>query len=220
MHLKICGLKYPENIEAVMELEPDYMGFIFYEKSPRYAGASLSPDFLWSIPKKIKKVGVFVNADSISVLDTVARYNLDLVQLHGDESPAFCAELNKQVPVIKAFQLSATFNFHTLAAYQESCHFFLFDTASTNFGGSGQQFDHNLLRQYTYSKKIFVSGGLDTAAVKALAGKGVYCADVNSRFESEPGLKDIPKLRELIEIFPEKMKADDSERKSTRNSKH
>ncbi len=199
MKLKICGLKYPENISKVIALKPDFIGFIFYPASKRYAGESLQPEFTWSIPADIKKAGVFVNEPILSVLEHVARYNLDLVQLHGNETAAYCEDISKLVPVIKAFQVNEQFDFSILNEYKQHCSYFLFDSASEGFGGSGKKFDHQLLSKYKLNIPYFISGGIDKEDIPGLEQSPAYAIDINSKFETEPGVKDIDKLRSTID---------------------
>ncbi len=197
MKLKICGLKYPDNLEEVAKLQPDYIGFIFYRASKRYMGETLSAEHVQQIDKTIKKTGVFVNETVLDILDHVARYNLDLVQLHGHETPEECKALCKLVPVMKAFQINETFDFKSLKAYSEYCQYFLFDSASEGLGGSGKKFDHTLLNRYTLNIPYFISGGIDLDDIPSVLGSGAHGIDVNSRFEISPGLKNIEKLIEL-----------------------
>jgi phosphoribosylanthranilate isomerase len=202
MKLKICGLKDPENILQVLEHRPDYIGFIFYKGSPRYIG-DLDPDFVQGLTTS-KKVGVFVNETEENILKAVSLYGLNYVQLHGDESPALCANIAKSVTVIKAFQVDDSFSFTKLDEYENSCNAFLFDSKSKNYGGSGRSFDHKKLEEYQLDKPVFLSGGLDlniTEDIHYLASIHplVMAIDVNSRFEISPGIKDSKKIKVLTE---------------------
>jgi len=193
-------MKYPDNIREVAKLSPDYMGFIFYSKSKRFVG----DDFVMpEISSGIKKVGVFVNERVEVILDKVRKYGLDFVQLHGDEPPAFCKELRARVKIIKAFGLPSgteqskdSFSFDVLNEYADFCDYFLFDTRTAEYGGSGQKFDRNLLQKYKLSKPFFISGGIDLGESAGLRSQDsrLFALDVNSKFETEPGLKDIYKL--------------------------
>lgn len=196
MLLKVCGLKDPENIKQVAALKPDYMGFIFYPQSKRFVG----DDFVMpTISPDIKKVGVFVNANSRYIIDKVDEYKLDLIQLHGDEKPEFCEVLNHIVPVIKAFGVDETFDFEKLVSYKTKCTYFLFDTKTMEYGGSGKQFDWNLLGKYNNSVPYFLSGGIGFEEIEKVQSSKckVYGTDVNSMFEIEPGIKDIEKLKKI-----------------------
>jgi len=199
MKLKICGLKYKENIEQVAALQPDYIGFIFYPKSKRFLGE----DFVMpNISPNIKKVGVFVNATLEDIKEKVTTYKLDLVQLHGDESPEFCAQLKPIVKVIKAFGIDNSFDFKILESYKNYCDYFLFDTKTNEYGGSGKQFDWSILKSYNNTVPFFLSGGLDLESINGLqlttSNLQPFAIDVNSKFEIEPGLKEIKKIKLLI----------------------
>jgi len=195
MKLKVCGTKYnPIEIEA---LQPDYMGFIFWEKSPRYLDTLLP-----SISRKIKKVGVFVNATVEEILKKVSTYGLQLVQLHGHESPEVCNHLKSLgIGVIKVFGVEETFDFSVLEPYEKVCDFYLFDTKGKLPGGNGYVFDWEVLENYPSKKPFFLSGGIgmeniDDVLTFLYRPESKYChaIDVNSRFEIKPGLKDIEKL--------------------------
>ena len=193
MKLKVCGLKDRENILQVLECKPDYIGFIFYEKSQRYAG-ELDANFVQSI-SSVKKVGIFVNETEIKILDYVARYGLDYVQLHGDETPEFCSVLQTNIPVIKAFQINNEFDFSSLNEYNDVCTYFLFDSKSERYGGSGKTFDWKKLEGYKMNKPYFLSGGLSLENMEEVKNLNAYCLDVNSHFESSQGIKDVNKLK-------------------------
>ncbi len=197
MKLKVCGLNDRENILQVLDCKPDYIGFIFYEKSPRCAGG-LSTEFAQSI-SSAKKVGVFVNETESRILDYVSRFGLDYVQLHGDETAEFCKSLRNKVPVIKAFPINDEFDFSSLKAFLDVCDYFLFDSKSEQYGGSGKAFNHSKLNEYKLDKPYFLSGGLSLENIHGI--RDAYCLDVNSKFEILPGIKDINKLK-LIDLAP------------------
>jgi phosphoribosylanthranilate isomerase len=202
MRIKVCGMRDTQNIEQVLELQPDYMGFIFYEKSARFVGNDLDESLLRSFPKTTKKVGVFVNAPAITILEKVKKYQLDYVQLHGEELPNFCKELQlKGINIIKAFSIDENFNFWQLNNYKPWCDFFLFDAKGQNRGGNGVPFDWSVLDRYDNEKPFFLAGGIDLGnAEEALEINGlrIHGIDVNSRFESSPAIKDVEKLQELM----------------------
>jgi phosphoribosylanthranilate isomerase len=203
MKIKICGLREAENIQAVGKLDPDYMGFIFYPASPRYA-ANLDVDALNSLPATIIKTGVFVNENAEEIFRLVNAYHLDAIQLHGIESPEFCEQLKERVMVIKAFGLSEHFDFDQLGAYKGKIHQFLFDTASEIHGGSGKTFDWPLLNKYHLDIPFFLSGGLspeNLGTARNIKHEQFHGVDLNSKFEIEPGLKDIDKLKKAFEIL-------------------
>lgn len=200
--LKICGMREAANIAAVAELEPVYMGFIFYPQSPRYI-SEISAELIKYVPPSIKTTGVFVNEELEKVIAYIIKYNLKAVQLHGQESAAFCAAVKETgATVIKAFGIAEDFDFTTLEAYLPVVDYFLFDTQTSVHGGSGKTFDWTLLSNYIYDKPYFLSGGIgleQTVALKEINDSRLYAIDVNSRFELAPGLKDVAQLKEFIE---------------------
>ncbi len=201
MKLKVCGLREPHNIEQISRLAIDYIGFIFYKNSPRYIGDRISFDFVRSIPKHIQKTGVFVDEDSYSIFSAIARYDLDAVQLHGNESKALCQELKPYVKVIKAVGIKEDFDFKTLESYVPHVDYFLFDTYSPQHGGSGTSFDYTILQNYHYEIPFFLSGGIDGEAlqqIRKLPSGQLAALDLNSKFETEPGVKDPAKLATFI----------------------
>src|SRR3972149_4348722 len=202
MKLKICGMKYADNMMEVAKLSPDFMGFIFYSKSKRFVGNDfMIPEISFSI----KKVGVFVNDTVENIFDKAEKYNLDFVQLHGDESAEFCSQLfqsfkfwKSSVRIIKALGINEQYDFSILNEYESSCKYFLFDTKTKEYSGSGKSIDRNILKNYKSSKPYFLSGGLESANVGDVTP---FAIDVNSKFEIEPGLKDINKLKILITLL-------------------
>ena len=205
MRIKVCGMRDAHNIEQLLELQPDYMGFIFYEKSARNVADELDEALLKSFPKTTKKVGVFVNASAITILEKVKKYQLDYVQLHGEELPNFCKDLQlKGINIIKAFSLDENFNFAQLNNYKPWCDFFLFDAKGQNRGGNGITFDWSILERYDNEKPIFLAGGIGLEnAEEALnmTGLKIHAIDINSRFELSPAMKDIEKVQELMYIL-------------------
>jgi len=203
MKIKVCGMVSPRNLEQVCALEPDFVGYIFYSGSARFVGASPDPS-LFNIPAPaIRKVGVFVNETLTSVKRTFELHQLQLVQLHGDESPEYCRMLSKDgIPVIKA--LDAGTDRSRLEEYREFVTCFLFDTPGPGHGGTGRKFDWDLLKEIPSSPSFLLSGGIgpgDARTVLELDHRGLLGVDVNSRFELSPGLKDLGKLREfMVEI--------------------
>lgn len=205
MKIKVCGMRDTANIKALLELKPDFVGFIFYDKSARFVGDTLDENLLRTFPKNIKKVGVFVNANLDTVLKTVKKYDLNFVQLHGAETPDFCRLLKSRgVNVIRAFSIDEDFNFWSLNNYKPHCEYFLFDAKGPQPGGNGVTFDWEILKRYDNEKPFFLSGGLsleNIAQVAELSGLKIYGLDVNSKFETAPAQKDIEKLRQLLEIL-------------------
>lgn len=202
MKLKVCGMRDVENIKALIELKPDFMGFIFYDKSPRFVGNDLDVELMNSIPREIKKVGVFVNATVDYILQNVRKYGLNYVQLHGNEMPDFCRNLRlKGVNIIKAFRVDNDFVFSQVNNYKPHVDFFLFDAKGDGYGGNGISFDWNILKKYDNQKPYFLAGGVSLENLDILESitPKPYALDVNSKFEIEPALKDIEKLEELLD---------------------
>lgn len=201
MKLKVCGLKHEHNIMELMQLPIDYMGFIFYKKSPRFVGENLSFDFVRTILKHIKKTGVFVNESNYSIFNHIAHYDLDIVQLHGNETPELCAELKPYVKVMKAFQIKDDFDFKQLESYLPVVDYFLFDTPTPNYGGSGNAFNWQILKNYKYNIPFILSGGISDEhidEIKRLNISQLLAIDINSKFETEPGLKNTNQIEQFI----------------------
>lgn len=200
-------MKYIDNIQAVAVLQPDYLGFIFYDKSKR--------NFDGIIPElsaSIKKTGVFVNASIEEVVNKINQYDLQAVQLHGDESVAYIKELKDQfehtreLEVIKVFGIKESFNFNILKPYESVVDYFLFDTKGKERGGNGVAFDWKVLRDYPFSKPFFLSGGIGLentdnilSFLRRQESNYCYALDVNSKFEVEAGLKSVEKIKEFKE---------------------
>ncbi len=228
-------MKYQDNISQVAALQPDYLGFIFYEKSTRFFD-----DIVPELPKNIKKTGVFVDASLEYIIKKIKKYDLQAIQLHGNESPEFCTKLkchyeersdvvissketdchnflqksrnDKTIEIIKVFSIKDEFNFDVLKPYDAVCDYYLFDTKGKLPGGNGYTFNWEVLKNYPSTKPYFLSGGIgldeveevlsflsfDSAQDK-LQQESSYCyaIDVNSKFEIEPALKDVEKLKEF-----------------------
>ena len=193
VRIKICGMKFPENILEVGALLPDFMGFIFWEKSSRYFDGEIP-----KLPKSIKKVGVFVDESFEIVVSKIEKYKLDCIQLHGNESVEFCQKL-KEIPIeiIKVFSIKDNFDFEILKEFEGVCDYFLFDTKGELPGGNGTTFDWNMLKKYPSNKPFFLSGGIGIEEIKQIKDMNlpIYGIDVNSKFETEPGLKNIELLK-------------------------
>lgn len=197
--LKICGMKQPDNLAAVLALEPDYIGFIFYPQSARYV-ADLDPELVKNIPEHIKTTGVFVDEKAETVNEKISTYQLKAVQLHGNESPAYCKGFKTQAQVIKAFGIDESFDFDRLDDYYDSVDFFLFDTKTAGHGGSGQSFNWRLLEKYQLDIPFFISGGVGLENITDLVrinDERLYGVDVNSRFEISAALKDVEQLAQF-----------------------
>lgn len=199
MNIKVCGITQLKQLQQLDKLNIDYAGFIFFKGSPRYVGDKISKDELSNADFDIKKVGVFVNADYDEIMKQVDDYSLDIVQLHGDESPELCEEISENIEVIKAFRLSNDYKQDVdelINEYDEACDYYLFDTAAKSglLGGSGEQFDWKQLSKARIEKPFFLSGGIsmdDADKVKKFKHPDFFGVDINSRFEKEPGVKDL-----------------------------
>ena len=204
MKIKICGLKHKTNLFDVVEAGVDYVGMIFYEKSPRFVLDSLYPEDVWFLPDEVEKIGVFVNASFDEIKKYAKLYQLNLIQLHGNETPEVCKQLQDLgYGVIKAFGVDESFDFNSLNPYQSSVDFFLFDTKTSDYGGSGITFDWNILTNYTLDIPIFIGGGVGLENLNELLNFNfpfLYSVDMNSKLEIEPGLKDILKVQKAVEI--------------------
>jgi phosphoribosylanthranilate isomerase len=201
--LKICGMKH--NTAQVAALQPDYLGFIFYDKSPRNFEVDISEEF-----NDIKKVGVFVNASIQDIIEAIKNHHLDAIQLHGDESPAFCKDLKARQPIElwKVFSIKDTFDFSILKDFEDKVDKFLFDTKGTTKGGNGYTFDWSVLNNYPSQKPFILSGGIGLDEVEKVkeilkTGLPIYAIDVNSKFESDPGIKNIKSLKDLVSQLKE-----------------
>jgi len=205
MKLKICGMKYLENIKEIASLQPDYLGFIFYKKSKRYFDGKIP-----EIDKSIKKVGVFVDEKEVVVRELIEKHQLDVIQLHGSETPAYCKQFYKnKVKVIKVFSMDNYFDFTQLRDYEDVCDYFLFDTKGKEKGGTGVQFNWEILKLNKSDKPYFLSGGIGLNDVELIEFnlyngllKNCIAIDVNSKFESKPGLKN----KENLKIFRNQLK--------------
>lgn len=205
MKIKVCGIRYLDNIAELAELPVDMMGMIFYPQSPRYIGKLSSPEIgafiQYTTKNGIDRVGVFVNEDIETVLETVDKYALDWVQVHGDESPQYVRELNKRIPVIRALSISGKEDIEKTNNYKGLFGYFLFDTKTGSYGGSGKKFDWSLLDLYNGTTPFLLSGGIsadDADEILRIDHSKFYGVDLNSRFETEVGKKDITLLKKFI----------------------
>ncbi len=205
MKVKVCGMKNRENIREIVACKPDFLGFVLYPPSPRYIGERFDPRLMRSIPPYISKVGVFVDEDPELIVKLVAQYNLDYVQLHGHEEPSYAASLKaKKISVIKSFPVDDRFDFSTTEPFIPHCDAFLFDAKSDLPGGSGKQFNWQLLQQYQCGKPFLLGGGIrpeDAETVAAIKHGCLLAVDINSGFETGPGLKDAFRVSEFIKTI-------------------
>lgn len=201
MKIKVCGMKYPDNIRAVVSLKPDYLGYIFYPESPRLADLEIlrnEADHLGTI----KKVGVFVNEEYSEILKIGRTLSLDYIQLHGDEPPELASELKREgFGIIKVWRMDESFDFKHLRPFKNVSDYFLFDTAGKGFGGTGKKFNWEQLQEYDEEIPFFLSGGIgmeDILAVLSFHHPRLWGVDVNSRMETKPGKKDIDRLSQFM----------------------
>lgn len=198
MKLKICGMKY--NTQEVAALQPDYLGFIFYAGSKRDFHGDIP-----MLPNNIQKVGVFVDAEIAFAKAKIEQYNLDILQLHGSESPAFIQELKKltDVKIWKVFAIKDAFDFDRLTPYEKLVDAFLFDTKGAQKGGNGYTFDWSVLKDYSSKTPFVLSGGIGLEEIDKVkeileTDLPILALDVNSKFEVKPGLKDTEQLKAFL----------------------
>ena len=209
MNIKVCGITQFKQLQQLEALNIDYAGLIFYKDSPRYMGDKITGKQVKDADFDIIKVGVFVNPGYSELLDAIDEYGLDIVQLHGNETPQMCEELSGEVEVIKAFRIAGDESIdidEMIADYDEACDYYLFDTAGLkeSFGGTGQQFDWSILKKAKIEKPFFLSGGIgpdDAQKVKAFNHPDFFAVDVNSKFELSPGLKDMAAILKFLQGF-------------------
>jgi phosphoribosylanthranilate isomerase len=204
MIIKVCGMRHPENIRQVASIDINWIGFIFYKKSPRFL--SLDSKELAYQPPAIhhqpKKVGVFVNASVEEMIETALRYKLDYLQLHGNESLDICHTLYKRgYSLIKAFSIATEKDLMQTKAYEDTVEYFLFDTKCEGYGGSGKCFDWAVLSAYTGKTPFLLSGGITPGSIEDIRRfqhPRLYGIDLNSGFETAPGLKDVEKINSFV----------------------
>lgn len=201
MNIKVCGITQLKQLQQLDGLNIEFAGMIFVPDSPRYVGDKLDKEAVKNADFDLKKVGVFKNPEMIDVLDAIDDYGLDVVQLHGEESPEMCADLSDEVEVIKVFNIDAsTKDIDALVAdYDAVCDYYLFDTktADGETGGTGTKFDWKILAKAKIEKPFFLSGGIgvdDVAQLKKFKHPDYFGVDVNSKLEKEPGVKDMAQV--------------------------
>lgn len=198
MIIKVCGMREEENIRHVEQLGVDLLGFIFYPKSPRYV--TNIPAYL---PAKAKRVGVFVNESYDTIMKYAGKFSLDYIQLHGNESPDFCNLLRKHnMCIIKAFSISEQEDLKLTENYNGICDYYLFDTKTGNYGGSGKRFDWNILSHYQGNSPFILSGGIsmdNMDMLKTFSHPKLAGYDINSCFEISPGMKDVSKINSFLQ---------------------
>jgi phosphoribosylanthranilate isomerase len=201
LKVKICGMQDMENIKLIIELQPDYLGFIFYEKSSRYVQEDQMKEIIKLSFGETERVGVFVNESIANILKYADQGFFDVVQLHGNEAPEMVNALkNEGLEVIKVFSVDDDFDAKILNKYTEA-DYFLFDTKGKLPGGNGVKFNWDVLENSKIKKPFFLSGGLgvdDMEMINSFKSKNLYALDFNSKLELEPGLKDVSKVQELL----------------------
>jgi phosphoribosylanthranilate isomerase len=203
MKIKVCGLRDVDNIKAVTALKPDYVGFICYDRSPRFVSDIAVAD-LDNLSADIYKTAVLVNESKEKVEELISNYRFNAIQLHGNESPEFANSFRDRVVVFKAFGLNEDFDFSQLNNYVNKVDYFLFDTKTVIHGGSGKTFNWAILNNYKLDVPFFLSGGLsldNLAEVKNITHPQFYGVDLNSKFETAPGVKDIEKLKQAFDMI-------------------
>lgn len=206
MELKVCGMREPENIRSLIsEVNPDWMGLIFYPKSPRYVPDEKAAELKG---QPVKKVGVFVNETKEEILRKVDQFDLSAIQLHGKESVEFVKDISEKtdVELWKVVSVGDEIDWKSLEGYLPFVSKFLFDTATTAHGGSGKRFDWKVLETYPFEKGFLLSGGLDgQSAEEVLALQQqipqLQGVDLNSKFEDAPGVKNIEKLKNFKSLL-------------------
>lgn len=207
MRVKVCGMTDLDQIRQLDAMGVDLAGFIFYPKSPRYVARRLSGEQVKKARLRLGKVGVFVNSSYDDVMRQVDSYGLDMVQLHGDETPTFCDQLANYITVVKVFRLSDNDPIDWLIRpYQDSCDMFLFDTEGAGYGGTGKKFNWDTLKPAQIDKLFFLSGGIEPADVEKLltfqrepVARKLFAIDINSKFETSPGIKDLKKIKTMLD---------------------
>lgn len=204
MKIKVCGNTDIEQLKVLDDLPIDYEGLIFYEQSPRFVLKKMEGKVVKESGLSVTKVGVFVNADEEEIMKQVDDFGLDMVQLHGDETASFCNRISDYIKVIKAFRI-ADFDANIdwlVKEYDEVCDYYLFDKGSAGlYGGTGKKFNWNLLEKAKIGKPFFLSGGIgrnDAQALTKFTHPFFYGVDVNSQFETSPGIKDIELIKEFV----------------------
>ena len=203
MKIKVCGITTVPQLVQLQEMEVDYSGLIFYPGSKRYAHEKLKSKRAEIKELHINKAGVFVNAGMDFLKSCISDYGLSAVQLHGDETPEYCEALKGEVEVIKVFRIGdMTFDLdEQVKPFLNSCQYFLFDTDTAAYGGSGKRFNWSVLQNATIGKPFFLSGGIgpdDLEAVQQFSHPFLYAVDLNSRFETEPGVKDMERVKNFV----------------------
>jgi len=211
MKLKVCGITQLDQLKQLDEIGVNYAGLIFYNQSARCIVNKLNAEDVKPLRLSLKKIGVFVNSGEEFIMSQVENFALDMVQLHGDETPGFCKLISDQITVSKAFRITQTNEQNIdwmIKPYEEYCDYYLFDTNRKNaYGGTGEKFDWKILHQNKINKPFFLSGGIgltDVEKLKAFEHSFFYCVDVNSRVEISEGVKDMEAIKTMAEELLDK----------------
>jgi phosphoribosylanthranilate isomerase len=206
MRVKVCGITQEEQLVKLHKIGATFAGLIFYPKSKRYVLRHMTTSQIKK-ENSVNKVGVFVNASIEEVLQMVDECRLHMVQLHGDETPKYCEKIADYISVVKAFRISDSDNIGwRIKDFMEVCDMFMFDTEGAGYGGTGKKFDWNKLKEVTIGKPYFLSGGIEPGDVQRLKdfekspeAKALFAIDINSRFETIPGIKDLELVKKFIQ---------------------
>ena len=205
IRIKVCGMTDPLNVKEISEIRPDFLGFIFYPGSPRYVGKDPDRSLFLNLPRGTGAAGVFVNEKPETVIEIAKSTGLEIIQLHGSESPSYCSRLRSSgLTIVKAFCLTQDFDFKTIESFMVVCDYFLFDTKTEVYGGSGRKFNWELLKDYSLGKSFFLSGGIgpdDACLIKTIESNGLFGVDINSRFENAPGIKNVRLVKTFIDTL-------------------
>lgn len=209
LRVKVCGMTQAAQVNELDAMGVEFAGFIFYPKSPRYVFRHMPALEIKKIKGKINKVGVFVNATKEEILKTVDDCGLYLVQLHGDETPKFCESIADYITVVKAFRIGVDENIEwKIRNYVDVCDMYMFDTATSQYGGSGKKFNWQLLKELSFNKPFFLSGGIQPEDAEDLrsfqqwkVSKDLFAVDINSGFEVTPGIKNMPVLHQFLKTI-------------------
>ena len=208
MNIKICGITQLKQLQQLDALDIDFVGLNFYKESPRYVIGKISHEDVKNGDFDIKKVGLFVNESLDKIMKAAEDYSLDVIQLHGDETPAFCKRLSEEIEVIKTFRVEGDTDKigEVVNKYDDACDYFLFDTGGhkESLGGTGMQFDWNILLRSRIEKPFFLAGGVglpDVARVKSFDHPDFFAVDINSKFEIAPGVKDMDMVKMFAQML-------------------
>ena len=207
IRVKVCGMTDLSQMEALGEIGVQFAGMIFYHKSPRFVLKTLDGEMVRKAKLKVYKVGVFVNATYEEIVNQVDSFGLDMVQLHGDETPRFCEQVALYIQTIKAFRLGEDENIPWMIKdYKDCCDMYLFDTMGAGYGGTGKKFNWEVMRDLDIQKPFFLSGGIEPDDAHSIreftqqpVAKDLFAVDINSRFELAPGVKDLRRVKEFYE---------------------